>query len=174
MDVFGAMAVLRPPRKLYRVSEIAECAGVTRQTIHNYATIGLIVEEERTPGGQRLYDESVFATLGRIQRLKATHRLTEIRRILERQPGAGPAAAPVETAAFLAAGGPATADDARGPSPARANMRNDQGPDDPGRRTAGAPGAPSGEPAARADAETGPAPPALAGNGPNPPAQGER
>jgi len=76
---------LRPPRKLYRVSEIAEAAGVTRQTIHNYATIGLIIEEKRTAGGQRLYDESVFAVLGRIRRLKAVYRLRDIRRMLERE-----------------------------------------------------------------------------------------
>jgi DNA-binding transcriptional MerR regulator len=70
------------PRKLYRVSEIADHLGLTRQTIHNYATAGLIAEESQTPGGQRLFGESVFADIILIQRLKATHRLTEIRRIL--------------------------------------------------------------------------------------------
>jgi DNA-binding transcriptional MerR regulator len=68
---------------LYRVSEIAEHVGLTRQTLHNYATIGLITEEAQTPGGQRLFDESVFSRLGLIQRLKPTHRLQEIRRLLE-------------------------------------------------------------------------------------------
>ncbi len=76
--------VPRPlPRKLYRVSELADYVGVTRQTIHNWATIGLITEEERTPGGQKLYDAGVFETLLRIRRLKATHRLSEIRRMLD-------------------------------------------------------------------------------------------
>lgn len=75
----------RPPQKLFRVSEIAEHVGVTRQTIHNYATIGLITEKRQTPGGQRLYDESVFPVLARIQRLKARHRLAEIRRLLEEE-----------------------------------------------------------------------------------------
>jgi len=71
------------PRKLYRVSEIADHLGVTRQTLHNYAIIGLITEERRTDGGQRLFDESVFARLAIIQRLKRKHRLHEIRRIME-------------------------------------------------------------------------------------------
>jgi DNA-binding transcriptional MerR regulator len=73
------------PQRLYRVSEIAEHLGITRQTIHNYATIGLITEEDRTPGGQRLFDESVFDRLFLIQRLKPMHRLSEIRRLLAEQ-----------------------------------------------------------------------------------------
>ena len=73
------------PRKLFRVSEIAEHLGITRQTIHNYATIGLITEEDRTPGGQRLFNESVFDRLLLIQRLKPMHRLSEIRRLLANQ-----------------------------------------------------------------------------------------
>jgi len=82
--------VLSIPRKLYRVSEIAHHLDITRQTVHNYATIGLITEERRTPGGQRLFDESVFGRLAEIQRLKHTHRLHEIRRIFDRQERHGP------------------------------------------------------------------------------------
>ena len=80
----GAAAdfAFRPPRKLYRVSEVADCLGVSRQTIHNYATAGLIAEEGHTPGGQRLFGEAVFRDILLIQRLKTTHRLQEIRRIL--------------------------------------------------------------------------------------------
>jgi DNA-binding transcriptional MerR regulator len=72
----------RPPRKLYRVSEVADCLGVSRQTIHNYATAGLITEEGHTPGGQRLFGETVFREILLIQHLKPTHRLQEIRHIL--------------------------------------------------------------------------------------------
>lgn len=71
------------PRKLYRVSEIAQHLGLTRQTLHNYATIGLITEEARTPGGQRLFDESIFPRLNLIRQMKHTHRLHEIRRLLD-------------------------------------------------------------------------------------------
>jgi len=73
------------PEKLYRASEVARHFDLTRQTVHNYATIGLISERERTPGGQRLFDESVFRRLHQIQRLKRRHRLHEIRRLLDRQ-----------------------------------------------------------------------------------------
>jgi DNA-binding transcriptional MerR regulator len=99
LNVSGALAVLRshrpqspgtgipgtaePPRPLYRASEIAAYFGLSRQTIHNYTTMGLITEEDRTEGNHRLYDESVFSALARIQRLKATHRLQDIRRLLE-------------------------------------------------------------------------------------------
>jgi DNA-binding transcriptional MerR regulator len=98
-NVSGALAVLRshrpqspgtgipgtvePPRPLYRASEIAAYFGLSRQTIHNYTTMGLITEEDRTEGNHRLYDQSVFSALARIQRLKATHRLQDIRRLLE-------------------------------------------------------------------------------------------
>jgi len=89
-DADARGVLLSIPRKLYRVSEIAHHLDITRQTVHNYATIGLITEEQRTPGGQRLFDESVFSRLAEIQRLKLTHRLNEIRRIFERQERRGP------------------------------------------------------------------------------------
>jgi hypothetical protein len=71
------------PDKLYRVSEIAQHLGLTRQTVHNYTTIGLITEKTQTPGGQRLFDESVFGRLIIIQQLKRSHRLHDIRRMLD-------------------------------------------------------------------------------------------
>lgn len=79
----GTPGIVEPPRPLYRASEIAAYFGLSRQTIHNYTTMGLITEEDRTEGNHRLYDESVFSALARIQRLKATHRLQDIRRLLE-------------------------------------------------------------------------------------------
>ncbi|MCX5684392.1 MAG: MerR family transcriptional regulator [Planctomycetota bacterium] len=79
----GDGAAVAVPRKLYRVSEIATHMGLTRQTLHNYATIGLITEECRTDGGQRLFDESVFGRLALIQRLKRSYLLHEIRRMLD-------------------------------------------------------------------------------------------
>jgi DNA-binding transcriptional MerR regulator len=88
----GDGAAVAVPRKLYRVSEIATHLGLTRQTLHNYATIGLITEERRTDGGQRLFDESIFERLALIQRLKRTHRLHEIRRMLETDAAQAPAA----------------------------------------------------------------------------------
>ena len=86
IDRAGAGA-LRPgrrsrpiPPKLYRMSEIVEYTGVSRQTIHNYTTMGLITERRRSPGGHRLYDESVFSTLDLIEEMKRQNRsLREIR-----------------------------------------------------------------------------------------------
>src|ERR1035437_8363010 len=68
------------PPKLYRISEIVEYSGVSRQTIHNYTTMGLITEARRTPGGHRLYEEGVFARLDAVESLKRQRKsLREIR-----------------------------------------------------------------------------------------------
>lgn len=81
----GGLAVSTPrrrplPPKLYRISEIVEYSGVSRQTIHNYTTMGLITESRRTQGGHRLYDESVFARLDLVDEMKRSRRsLREIR-----------------------------------------------------------------------------------------------
>ena len=62
------------PPKLYRIGEVIECSGLSRQTVHNYTTMGLLVEARRTGGGHRLYDESVFERLNGIIALKAQHK----------------------------------------------------------------------------------------------------
>ncbi len=81
----GALSVqpsLVPP-KLYRIGEIVRHTGLSRQTIHNYTTMGLIREAEWTPGGHRLYDEKVFHRLQRIADLKEKASMQEIKRLLE-------------------------------------------------------------------------------------------
>jgi len=91
---------VEPPPRFYRTTEIAAYFGLSRQTIHNYTTMGLITEEDRTEGNHRLYDESVFSALVRIQRLKATHRLQDIRRVFEdedRRRGSSPPAQPTHS-----------------------------------------------------------------------------
>jgi DNA-binding transcriptional MerR regulator len=60
----------RRPPKLYRVGEVVDYSGVSRQTIHNYTTMGLIRTTGWTRGGHRLYDESVFARLDMIAEFK--------------------------------------------------------------------------------------------------------
>ena len=59
----------RPP-KFYRIGEIVDYTGVSRQTIHNYTTMGLIFESDWTRGGHRLYDENVFERLDTIAFLR--------------------------------------------------------------------------------------------------------
>jgi len=71
------------PPKLYRIGEVVEYSGMSRQTIHNYTTMGLLHESRWTAGGHRLYDESVFARLDRIAELRALGRaIDEIRDLL--------------------------------------------------------------------------------------------
>jgi DNA-binding transcriptional MerR regulator len=68
-----------PPAKQYRIGEIADYTGVSRQTVHNYTVMGLIRESRWTRGGHRLYDETVFDRLFRIGQLKTSRSLREIR-----------------------------------------------------------------------------------------------
>ena len=69
----------RPP-KLYRIGEVIEYSDVSRQTIHNYTTMGLLRESKWTAGGHRLYDDSVFERLDTIADLKSQNRsLQDIR-----------------------------------------------------------------------------------------------
>jgi len=74
-----------PPIKQYRIGEIAEYTGLSRQTVHNYTVMGLIREKNRTNGGHRLYDESVFETLMKIEQLRSSRTLREIRNFLDLQ-----------------------------------------------------------------------------------------
>ncbi|MFA7236626.1 MAG: MerR family transcriptional regulator [Phycisphaeraceae bacterium] len=71
------------PPKTYRIGEIVRHTGLSRQTIHNYTTMGLIHESEWTPGGHRLYDERVFHRLLRIAELKGRKSMMEIKRLLD-------------------------------------------------------------------------------------------
>ena len=71
------------PTKLYRIGEVVRCTPFTRQTIHNYTTMGLIHECSWTEGGHRLYDQSVFQRLNLILDLRKTKTLSQIRTILK-------------------------------------------------------------------------------------------
>ncbi len=73
------------PRKLFKIGEVMRHTGLSRQTIHNYTTLGLITEEERTDSGHRLYGEDVFRRLKRIEELKGKMTLKDIRRTLSRE-----------------------------------------------------------------------------------------
>jgi hypothetical protein len=83
----GSMPRHRPP-KLYRIGEVVDYSGVSRQTIHNYTTMGLLHESRWTNGGHRLYDESVFERLDKIAELKAQNKsLQDIREHFARLDG---------------------------------------------------------------------------------------
>lgn len=59
------------PPKLYRIGEVVDYSGLSRQTIHNYTTMGLLRESTWTQGGHRLYDETAFYRLNEIAEFKA-------------------------------------------------------------------------------------------------------
>jgi len=85
-EVVKRMRQVMPPRKLYKIGEVMQYSGLTRQTIHNYTMLGLITEAERTESGHRLYDEAVFGRIERILELRdGGTSLKEIRRILSDQ-----------------------------------------------------------------------------------------
>ena len=70
--------------KLFKIGEVMEYTGLSRQTIHNYTLAGLIQEARRTPSGHRLYDESVFDRLEQIKVLQSkNYTLFQIKKILE-------------------------------------------------------------------------------------------
>ena len=71
------------PAKLYRIGELIRYTPFSRQTLHNYTIMGLIQECEWTQGGHRLYGESVFERLSKIEELRKTKTLAEIREILD-------------------------------------------------------------------------------------------
>lgn len=71
------------PPKRYRIGELARHTGLTRQTLHNYTHWGLIAEAEWTPGGHRLYDETVFARLGAILELRKKHTVEQMKTLLD-------------------------------------------------------------------------------------------
>ena len=82
--------VARVPAKLFKIGEVMEHSGFSRQMLHNYTVLGLISAAKRTPSGHRLYDEAVFGVLERIKELKKDHTLEEIRRTLgEERSGKG-------------------------------------------------------------------------------------
>ena len=73
------------PPKRYKVGEIMRHTGLSRQTIHNYTMLGLITPLERTEAGHRLYDETVFDRIRRIEMLKIHRTLGEIREMLDKE-----------------------------------------------------------------------------------------
>lgn len=86
------MARRQLPEKLYRISEVMEHTGLSRQTLHYYVTLGLIREKRRTPSGYRLFPPAVFSDLERVKTLKQKgFTLREIRERLNKPetPGRG-------------------------------------------------------------------------------------
>ncbi len=77
---------LHPP-KFYTIGEVIQITGFTRQVLHNYIVQGLLKEAGRTPKGHRLFDESVFARIKVIQRLKEHRTIDEVKKLLDEKYG---------------------------------------------------------------------------------------
>lgn len=74
------------PEKLYRMAEVMDHTGMSRQTLHYYATLGLIREKKRSGAGYRFFAPTVFRDLERVKRLQGKGMtLREIREKLESQ-----------------------------------------------------------------------------------------
>lgn len=71
------------PPKRYKVGEIMRHTGLSRQTIHNYTMLGLLKPVERTDSGHRLYDETVFDRIRRIELMKLHRTLQEVKEALD-------------------------------------------------------------------------------------------
>ena len=73
-------------RKLFKIGEVMEHSGLSRQAIHNYTQLELINEAKRTPSGHRLYGKEVFGRLKKIKKLQSKGKtLMEIKKILNEQ-----------------------------------------------------------------------------------------
>ena len=85
-------ALLPIPPKRYKIGELAQFTGLTRQTLHNYTHWGLIRASGWTAGGHRLYDESTFGRLARVMALRKQHTVEQMLSLLEGQDDPTPAA----------------------------------------------------------------------------------
>jgi len=87
------------PKKLFKIGEVMKytkemrlgpkSTGLSRQTIHNYTMMGLITEAERTESGHRLYPESVFERLQKIDMLCRHRPLREVVEIMKKESSEG-------------------------------------------------------------------------------------
>lgn len=70
-------------KKLFKIGEVMEYSGLSRQVIHHYTQLELIKEAKWTKSGHRLYDESVFNRLEKIKMLQTKgNKLLEIKNII--------------------------------------------------------------------------------------------
>lgn len=77
------MAKMKSIEKLFKIGEVMEYSGLSRQVIHYYTQLELIKEARWTKSGHRLYDETVFNRLEKIKKFRTKGKmLLEIRKIL--------------------------------------------------------------------------------------------
>jgi len=79
------MSPQKPVKKLFKIGEVAEYSGLSRQTVNYYTALGILHEAARTKAGHRLYDEKVFDRIERLRELKASRTLHEIAELLDQE-----------------------------------------------------------------------------------------
>jgi DNA-binding transcriptional MerR regulator len=73
--------------QLIQIGALASASGVTVRTLHHYDAIGLLVPDERTPSGRRLYSQADVIRLYRIVALRRLRLpLEQIAALLEHEP----------------------------------------------------------------------------------------
>ena len=70
---------------LMRMGELVMRSGLSRQTLNHYILLGLITEEARTASDRYLFGEAVLERLSRIESMKPSRTLKQIRECLERE-----------------------------------------------------------------------------------------
>lgn len=75
-----------PPR-LYKVGDLMDATGLSRQTIHNYTMMGLIRPSTRSAAGHRLYDEMAVKRLLRVMLLRVHRTMEEVKRQIDEEFG---------------------------------------------------------------------------------------
>ena len=68
-----------------RMGELVARSGLSRQTLNHYVLLGLIVEEARTASDRYLFGQTVLDRLARIEDLKRSRTLKQVRECLERE-----------------------------------------------------------------------------------------
>jgi hypothetical protein len=64
--------------RTWRTGEVARVVGLSRQTLHRWAALGLIRPVRTTPGGHRHFSGGVFRRIEAIQAARATRTLGEL------------------------------------------------------------------------------------------------
>jgi DNA-binding transcriptional MerR regulator len=70
-------------KKMFKIGEVMEYSGLSRQVVHNYTQLELIQEARRTPSGHRLYSENVFERIKKIKKFQSQGKtLRQIKKII--------------------------------------------------------------------------------------------
>ena len=75
----------KPVKKLFKIGEVAEYGGLSRQTVNYYTLLGILREAGRTRSGHRLYDETVFDRIEKLRELQPTKTLKQIAEHFQRE-----------------------------------------------------------------------------------------